>query len=103
MSMNKQFFAENRIDLNETNKLPDISILAFAKYDNETGGIYMNFKKWIKAAGIRALKTVAQTAVATIGTTAVINQVDWIVVLSASALAGILSLLTSVGGLPEIK
>ena len=58
---------------------------------------------WWKAAGIRALKTVAQTAVATIGTAAVMAQVDWWMVLSASVLAGILSLLTSVGGLPEVK
>jgi hypothetical protein len=62
-----------------------------------------NFKAWAKAAGIRALKTLAQTAVATIGTTAVINEVDWIVVASASALAAILSILTSVAGLPEVK
>lgn len=60
-------------------------------------------KKWIKAAGVRALKTVAQTAVATIGTAAVLGAVDWIAVASASALAGILSLLTSVAGIPEIK
>lgn len=60
-------------------------------------------KKWIKAAGIRAVKTVAQTAVATIGTTAVMSEVDWVVVGSASLLAGILSLLTSVAGLPEVK
>ena len=58
--------------------------------------------KWFKAAGIRALKTVAQTAVATIGTSAVIGDVNWLMVLSASALAGILSLLTSVAGLPEL-
>ena len=58
---------------------------------------------WWKAAGIRALKTVAQTAVATIGTAAVMAQVDWWMVLSASVLAGILSLLTSVAGLPEVK
>lgn len=58
---------------------------------------------WWKAAGIRALKTVAQTAVATIGTAAVLAQVDWWMVLSASVLAGILSLLTSVAGLPEVK
>ena len=63
----------------------------------------VNFKNWIKAASVRALKTVAQTAVATIGTTAVMSEVDWIMVASASALAGILSLLTSVAGLPELK
>lgn len=59
--------------------------------------------KWLKAAGIRALKTVAQTATATIGTTAVLNEVDWLVVASASTLAGILSILTSIAGLPELK
>lgn len=59
-------------------------------------------KAWWKAAGIRAIKTVAQTAVATIGTSAVISEVNWIAVLSASILAGILSLLTSVAGLPEV-
>lgn len=62
-----------------------------------------NWKAWIKAAGIRAIKTVAQTAVATIGTTAVMEEVNWILVGSASLLAGILSLLTSVAGLPELK
>lgn len=62
-----------------------------------------NWKNWIKAAGVRAIKTVAQTAVATIGTTAVMSDVDWGVVASASALAGILSLLTSLAGLPEVK
>lgn len=62
-----------------------------------------NWKNWIKAAGIRAIKTVAQTAVATIGTSAVIGDVNWVMVASASALAGILSLLTSVAGLPEVK
>lgn len=59
--------------------------------------------KWWKAAGIRAIKTVAQTAVATIGTSAVLSEVNWLVVVSASALAGILSLLTSIAGLPEVK
>ena len=59
-------------------------------------------RSWIHAAGIRALKTVAQTAVATIGTSAVMSQVDWKMVASASILAGLLSLLTSVAGLPEV-
>ena len=62
-----------------------------------------NWKIWLKAAAIRAIKTVAQTAVATIGTTAVMSEVDWIMVASTSALAGVLSLLTSVAGLPEVK
>ena len=62
-----------------------------------------NWKTWLKAAGIRAVKTVAQTAVATIGTSAVLGDVNWMMVMSASALAGVLSLLTSVAGLPEIK
>jgi hypothetical protein len=60
-------------------------------------------KKWFKAAAIRAIKTVAQTAIATIGTAAVMSSVDWMMVLSASVLAGVLSLLTSVAGLPEVK
>ncbi len=61
-----------------------------------------NFVDWLKKAGVRALKTVAQTAVATIGTTAVMNEVDWMMVASASLLAGVLSLLTSIAGLPEL-
>ncbi len=61
-----------------------------------------NPETWFKCAGIRALKTVAQTAIATIGTTAVMEQVNWSVVLSASLLAGLLSLLTSIAGLPEV-
>lgn len=59
-------------------------------------------KKWWKAAGIRAIKTVAQTAVATIGTCVVLTEVNWVQVASAAVLAGILSLLTSVAGLPEV-
>jgi hypothetical protein len=66
---------------------------SFMKYD---------FKEWIKAAGMRAIKTVAQTALATIGSAAIMGDVNWWVVLSASALAGILSLLTSITGLPEL-
>lgn len=61
------------------------------------------WKNWLKAAGIRAIKTVAQTAVATIGTSAVMGDVNWVMVASASALAGILSLLTSIAGIPEVK
>lgn len=61
-----------------------------------------DWKAWIKAAGVRALKTIAQTAIATIGTTAVLEQVNWVAVASASLLAGILSLLTSLAGLPEL-
>lgn len=60
-------------------------------------------KKWWKAAGVRAIKTIAQTSVAMIGTSVVIADVDWLMVVSASALAGVLSLLTSIAGLPEIK
>ena len=62
-----------------------------------------NWKTWAKAAGVRAIKTVAQTAVATIGTSAVLGEVNWIAVASASVLAGILSVLTSIAGLPEVK
>lgn len=60
------------------------------------------FKNWIKAAGIRAIKTVAQTALATIGTSVVMGDVNWVMVGSASLLAGILSMLTSIAGLPEV-
>lgn len=60
-------------------------------------------KKWFKAAGIRAVKTLAQTAIATIGTSAIISEVNWAVVASAAALAAVLSLLTSLAGIPEAK
>lgn len=59
-------------------------------------------EKWIRAAGIRAIKTICQTAIATIGTAAVMDQVNWAAVISASVLAGILSMLTSLAGLPEV-
>lgn len=60
-------------------------------------------KKWFRAAGVRAIKTIAQTAVATIGTSAILSAVDWKVVVSASLLSGLLSVLTSISGLPEVK
>ncbi|HAM16051.1 MAG TPA: hypothetical protein DCP91_09395 [Eggerthellaceae bacterium] len=63
----------------------------------------MNWKAWTKAAGIRAIKTIAQSAIATIGTAAAIGQVDWRFVLSASLLAGLLSILTSIAGIPEVN
>lgn len=63
----------------------------------------MNWKLWIKAAGIRALKTVAQAAIASIGVAAVLSDVNWIAVASSAVLAGILSLLTSLAGLPELE
>lgn len=62
-----------------------------------------NWKNWLKAAGVRAVKTVCQTAIATIGTAAVLGDVDWLMVGSAAVLAGLLSLLTSVAGLPELS
>lgn len=62
-----------------------------------------DFKKWFKCAGIRALKTIAQTAVATIGTATVLSDVNWVMIVSASLLAGLLSILTSIAGLPEVK
>lgn len=63
----------------------------------------MKSKAWWKAAGIRAIKTVCQTAIATIGTSALMSEVNWVAVASASALAGILSMLTSIAGLPEVE
>ena len=62
-----------------------------------------NFKNWLRAAGIRSIKTTSQTAIATIGTSAILAEVNWAVVGSAALLAGILSLLTSVAGLPEVQ
>lgn len=61
------------------------------------------WKKWLKCAGIRAIKTVAQTAIASIGTATLFNEVNWVMILSASGLAGVLSLLTSIAGLPELE
>lgn len=63
----------------------------------------VNTVKWAKAAAIRAIKTMAQTAVATISTSAILSDVDWLMVASASALAGVLSLLTSIAGIPEVE
>ena len=71
--------------------------------DLANGAQKMDIKKWFKAAGVRAVKTIAQTAVGVIGSSAIISEVDWRVVVSASILAGVVSLLTSVAGLPEIK
>ncbi len=62
-----------------------------------------NWKPWLRAAGIRAIKTVAQTAVGVIGASALISEVNWLTVVSAAGLAGVVSLLTSIGGLPECK
>lgn len=61
-----------------------------------------NWRAWIKAAGIRAVRTIAQTAIASIGTAAVLSEINWVVVVSASLLAGLLSILTSLAGLPEV-
>lgn len=62
-----------------------------------------NFKQWLKCATVRAVKTIAQTAVSTIGVTAMLDEVNWVAVISASLLSGILSMLTSISGLPEVK
>ncbi len=84
---------------------PDIfeATYELADLDDDDTPVKPYIKNWLKASGIRALKTVAQTAVATIGTSAVIGDVNWIMVGSAALLAGILSLLTSVAGLPEVE
>ena len=71
-------------------------------FKNNVFKVSVDTKKWAKAAGVRAVKTVAQTAVATIGTAAVMGAVDWKMVASASALAGVFSVLTSVAGIPEV-
>ena len=71
-------------------------------FKNCVFNVSVDTKKWMKAAGVRAVKTVAQTAVATIGTAAVMGAVDWKMVVSASALSGIISMLTSVAGIPEV-
>ena len=65
--------------------------------------VSIDTKKWMKAAGIRAVKTIAQTAIAVIGTGAVISAVDWKMVVSSAAVAGIVSVLTSIGGIPEVE
>lgn len=62
-----------------------------------------NFKQWLKCATVRSIKTIAQTAVSTIGVTAMLDEVNWVAVVSASLLSGILSMLTSISGLPEVK
>ena len=62
-----------------------------------------DWKQWVKAAGVRAIKTVAQTAIATIGVAATMGDVNWLAVLSSSAVAGLLSILTSIAGLPEVE
>jgi len=72
-------------------------------FKNNVFNVSVNTIKWAKAAGVRAIKTMAQTAIATIGTSAVLGAVDWKLVASASALSGILSVLTSVAGIPEVK
>ena len=72
-------------------------------FKNNVFKVSVNTQKWFKAAGVRAIKTVAQSAIATIGTAAAMGAVDWKMVVSASALAGVISLLTSVAGIPEVK
>lgn len=83
----------------------EYSVKRLTEYRLKWGNIMKKIftKQWFKAAGVRALKTVAQTAVATIGTSAILSSVDWKVVVSASILAGLLSILNSFAGLPEVK
>lgn len=72
-------------------------------FKNNVFNVSVDTKKWLKKAGVRAVKTMAQTFVATVGTATVMGAVDWKMVLSASVLAGVLSIATSVAGLPEVK
>ena len=72
-------------------------------FSNNVFSVSVNTKEWIKKAGVRAIKTMAQTFVATVGTATVMGAVDWKMVLSASVLAGILSIATSVAGIPEVE
>lgn len=72
-------------------------------FKNSVLNVNVNTVKWLKAAGVRAVKTVAQTAIATIGTSAMMGEVNWMAVGSASMLAGVVSILTSVAGIPEVK
>ena len=72
-------------------------------FKNSVLNVNVNTVKWLKAAGVRAVKTVAQTAIATIGTSAMMGEVNWMAVGSASLLAGVVSILTSVAGIPEVK
>lgn len=72
-------------------------------FKNNVFNVSVDTKKWLKKAGVRAVKTMAQTFVATVGTATVMGAVDWKMVLSASVLAGVLSIATSIAGLPEVK
>ena len=72
-------------------------------FKNSVLNVNVNTVKWLKAAGVRAVKTVAQTAIATIGTSAMMGEVNWLAVGSASLLAGVVSVLTSIAGIPEVK
>lgn len=71
-------------------------------FKNNVFKVSVNTKKWLKASAVRCVKTIAQTAIATIGTSVALGEVDWIMVASASCLAGVLSILTSVAGIPEV-